>query len=416
METGNHGQTHKLFLFLQRDQSQVSLTQVGVWFLGEYGDELLQPFFDSQRQQQLDAVEPAAILDLVEKVLGAPSLDATTKSRRKGEALRVGMALTALAKLSDRLEDCDARIGALLRPYESSTGLQAQQRACEYQEMLGEAFDALRETVLERMPPLSIDNAKAKRAEAEAEAEASDDEEDSEDDGEAEDDAFAAATPRKGGKGGAAKKSGEPADIMDDLLGLDYAAAGPVLPASTASGAGGNAGKSDDPFAGVMDMLNTMETAKEAPDVAMDVASLFAPAAQPADPMGPMDGMGPMGPMDGADAMGGATTNPAGAESEETPMEDRSRMTVFDEEGVKIVFRMKKGSDEAETIIKAVISNANEADLEEFAMQAAVPKYMKVQMKPISDPIIPGRNEDVSTQLIRVRNNAYGEVGQRRHA
>ena len=56
---------------------------MGVWFLGEYGDELLQPFFDSQRQQQLDAVEPAAILDLVEKVLGAPSLDATTKSERR---------------------------------------------------------------------------------------------------------------------------------------------------------------------------------------------------------------------------------------------------------------------------------------------------------------------------------------------
>ena len=54
-----------------------------MWFLGEYGDELLQPFFDSQRQQQLDAVEPAAILDLVEKVLSAPSLDSTTKSRRK---------------------------------------------------------------------------------------------------------------------------------------------------------------------------------------------------------------------------------------------------------------------------------------------------------------------------------------------
>ena len=202
---------------------------------------------------------------------------------------------------------------------------------------------------------------------------------------------------------------------MDDLLGLDYAAAGPVLPVSNANGAGSAAGKSDDPFAGVMDMLNTMETAKEAPDAAMDVASLFAPAApaapaepaaQAMDPMDPMDVMGGLGSM-------GATTSPAGAESEETPMEDRSTMTVFDEEGVKVVFRMKKGSDEAETIIKAVISNANEADVEEFAMQAAVPKYMKVQMKPISDPIIPGRNEDVSTQLIRVRNNAYGEVGQR---
>ena len=36
---------------------------------------------------------------------------------------------------------------------------------------------------------------------------------------------------------------------------------------------------------------------------------------------------------------------------------------------------------------------------------------MKVQTKPISDPIIPCNNEDISTQLIRVKNNAFGEVG-----
>lgn len=324
------------------------------------------------------------------------------------------MALTALAKLSDRLEGCDARIAALLRPYETSTGLQAQQRACEYQEMLGDAFAALRETVLERMPPLSIDNAKARRAEAEAEAEAESDAEsgsDVEDDAE---DGVEDAPARK------TAKSSEPADIMDDLLGLDYAAAGPVLPAS-----GQPAGKSDDPFAGVMDMLNTIETPKETRDVAMDVASLFAPVPagttgtavpETTDPMSSMSSMDPTGAMGAMDAMNAmdpvGSSSPAGGESSETPMEDRSMMTVFDEEGVKIVFRMKKGSDEAETIIKAVISNSNEADVEEFAMQAAVPKYMKVQMKPISDPIIPGRNEDVSTQLIRVRNNAYGEVGR----
>ena len=87
-------------------------------------------------------------------------------------------------------------------------------------------------------------------------------------------------------------------------------------------------------------------------------------------------------------------------------------MTVFSEDGVKIVFKMKKGEDDSDTIIKAIISNSNAADLEDFSMQAAVPKYMKVQMKPISDPVIPANNEDVSTQLIRVRNNAFGEVGE----
>ena len=80
---------------------------------------------------------------------------------------------------------------------------------------------------------------------------------------------------------------------------------------------------------------------------------------------------------------------------------------------MKVVFKMKKGDDDSDTIIKATISNSNGADLEEFSMQAAVPKYMKVQMKPISDPVIPANNEDVSTQLIRIRNNAFGEVGAR---
>ena len=77
---------------------------------------------------------------------------------------------------------------------------------------------------------------------------------------------------------------------------------------------------------------------------------------------------------------------------------------------MKVVFKMKKGDDDSDTIIKAIISNSNSADLEEFSMQAAVPKYMKVQMKPISDPVIPANNEDISTQLIRIRNNAFGEV------
>ena len=80
---------------------------------------------------------------------------------------------------------------------------------------------------------------------------------------------------------------------------------------------------------------------------------------------------------------------------------------------MKVVFKMKKGDDDSDTIIKATISNSNSADLEEFSMQAAVPKYMKVQMKPISDPVIPANNEDVSTQLIRIRINAFGEVGAR---
>ena len=73
-------QIHKLFLFVQRDLSQVSLTQVSVWFIGEYGEELLEDYYDGARQQQLDAVSEEAVLDLLERVLKEPSIDGMTKS------------------------------------------------------------------------------------------------------------------------------------------------------------------------------------------------------------------------------------------------------------------------------------------------------------------------------------------------
>ena len=89
------------------------------------------------------------------------------------------MVLTALAKLADRFsEEALPRITALLKPFETSCVLQAQERACEYAALLSEEGAAVRETVLDRMPPLDIDNAKAHRAEEESEE--SEDSEDSE--------------------------------------------------------------------------------------------------------------------------------------------------------------------------------------------------------------------------------------------
>ena len=67
-------------MFLQRDQTQVSLTQVGVWFIGEYGEELLESYYDQQRQQHLDAVSEDTILDLLQSILSNDSIDMTTKS------------------------------------------------------------------------------------------------------------------------------------------------------------------------------------------------------------------------------------------------------------------------------------------------------------------------------------------------
>ena len=78
------------------------------------------------------------------------------------------MTLTALVKLSDRFEGrYNDRIDQMLAPFKTSCMLQGQQRACEYSELLHSDYDMIRESLLDRMPPLDIDNAKARRAEEE---------------------------------------------------------------------------------------------------------------------------------------------------------------------------------------------------------------------------------------------------------
>ena len=78
------------------------------------------------------------------------------------------MTLTALIKLSDRFGDAYfERINNMLKPYQTSCVLQAQQRSCEYAELLQDDYSMIREQLLDRMPPLDIDNAKARRKEDE---------------------------------------------------------------------------------------------------------------------------------------------------------------------------------------------------------------------------------------------------------
>ena len=336
------------------------------------------------------------------------------------------MTLTALIKISDRFgEAYFDRINSLLAPYETSCVLQAQQRACEYTELMKNDYAMIREQILDRMPPLDIDNAKARRAEDESGSE-------SEEDTQSEGDMVTMSHP--------SKPAAEPTSLMDDLLGLDLGVT------STKADTGSN------DFSGVMDILDTISTTPTAPapapaDDPFNITTLPKPAGS-TSPFDILDLSAAAAAVPSASPVpaSASASAPAPAPDDEFKMSASVEVPVaspaptptckydewneqlasdslvaFDEDGVKIVFKMKKGEDDSDTIIKAIISNSNPDDLEEFTLQAAVPKvieedtnneqYMKVQMKPISDPIIPGYNEDVSTQLIRIKNNAFGEVG-----
>ena len=247
-----------------------------MWFIGEYADELMESFFDSNRQQQFDALSSSEVIELLGKVLSASTTDGATRGGHLPSLLPIAMTLTALLKCADRLDGCEGRVEELIRPYETACGLQIQQRSCEYDELLKDEFAGLREGVLERMPPLNIDYAKARRAEAE---------EGEEEGEEAESADWMDENPSASGAPGRSASKAEPVgDLMDDLLGLNFNAA-TSTPAAKSSQ---SAEKNDDPFSGVMDMLKTMDasTTQSATDTSMDIASLF-PTAAPAAPAAP---------------------------------------------------------------------------------------------------------------------------------
>lgn len=193
-----------------------------------------------------------------------------------------------------------------------------------------------------------------------------------------------------------AKPAAEPS-LMDDLLGMDFGTTNQNNPADV------------DPFSsdltGVMDMLNNMGSATEPASTPADTSMDFTSILSPSEPVPDAPAAEPI-----AEPEPISFSQPVGKFRMNESSIDKSSLIAFEEDGIKVEFKLKKGEDDSDTIIKAIISNSNPDDVEEFNIQAAVPKYMKVQTKPISDPIIPCNNEDISTQLFRIKNNAFGEV------
>ncbi|KAM5234923.1 AP-1 complex subunit gamma-like 2 isoform 2-T2 [Ctenodactylus gundi] len=128
----------RLYRALTEDISQQPLVQVAVWCIGEYGDLLLG---DSCEETEPLQVEEEEVLALLEKVLQSHmSLPATC-----------GYALTALMKLSTRLQGDTNRIRQVVSIYGSCLDVELQQRAVEYNALF-QKYDHLRAAILEKMP------------------------------------------------------------------------------------------------------------------------------------------------------------------------------------------------------------------------------------------------------------------------
>ncbi|KAJ1985138.1 clathrin associated protein complex large subunit [Dimargaris verticillata] len=165
----------KLYIHMQKDLAQTALVQTGVWALGEYGDYLWQSPGVASPEGQADAeleqcnAKPTEIITLLDNIMQLPYVTVTTRQ----------MVLTALIKLSDRLQSSSstvkdgdaldalglgstasapspatpvAQIQGILKQHAASVHVELQQRAVEYSNLFCSEFDESRGAILERMP------------------------------------------------------------------------------------------------------------------------------------------------------------------------------------------------------------------------------------------------------------------------
>ncbi|CAG9760535.1 unnamed protein product [Ceutorhynchus assimilis] len=146
-ESTNHQSYVSLQLWkaLSEDlQNRQPLTQVAVWAIGEYGDQLLEAQPDEEHNIPHPPTEEQ-VLEIYQRLLWSPQNTHTTKQ----------YALMSLTKLSTRFNRTTNQIHQMISSFCSSLHIELQQRGVEFSQLFGK-YEHLRPALLERMPPIEV--------------------------------------------------------------------------------------------------------------------------------------------------------------------------------------------------------------------------------------------------------------------
>jgi AP-1 complex subunit gamma-1 len=124
---------HRSFFSLKENLHQEGLVLLGVWLIGEFGEHLLQGKMVASDETPITVTEDE-LCDLLEIILDNPK--ASNKFRE--------YTLTALVKLSVKIEGVAQRIQGLIDSQTTIDAMEVQQRACEYSQILDKRWDTQR--------------------------------------------------------------------------------------------------------------------------------------------------------------------------------------------------------------------------------------------------------------------------------
>jgi AP-1 complex subunit gamma-1 len=404
---------HKLYNAVLEDRSQYSLNFVSSWCMGEYGELLLQPCPSIDGSQSYDPLDPMDIVTMLKSLMVIHSADMSSKS----------LVLNALMKLSVRCSDTNVKTAIIetISPLSKSLYVELQQRATEYILLLNSQWDSLRPDLLARMPVLDEATMRAKRAEWNMTSISG-----------------GSNGDLLGGMGSGPATNGTPINGTDDVLNL---LGSPVASIATApSSAGGTSTASglldlDDIFgspsptpAPGATMGTGITTPPQPPstggggsvDMLADVfgaSTTLSPTPIPSSNtvpplLTPSPGVGPsVTPvMSGTDDLLGSLSAPASSAPTPTATAPQS-VIAFDKNGLTISMDLSKPDplNPAKTELLCRFGNSTTANFTGLQFQAAVPKYLKLELKPPSSSTVSASSQGKTTQVIVLTNNMQGE-------
>jgi len=340
----------KLYFNMKEGLTQGALVHVGVWCLGEFGDHLFANRAVGPDNQPIHVV-PAEVLDVL--------ADVARKPPTSDKASTHCLVASALIKLVTRCPNEVDRIRKMLRRFETSLHVDLQQRSCEFLELLEAEWDSSRAGILDRMPVPEKDIASA----------------DSRDVGNRTLDVAAPAGASSSGKALPAAAASGPAGDLLDLLDTGPAPA-PAVAAQGPAATGGPAGD-------LLDFLGGGGSSQ---------ASTAAPVST--------GGPGDLGLMD---IFGGDAAAPVAQAPQET------QTVAFDKGGLRILMDCRREADGSSTIV-ARFCNSLSVPMTNFVFEAAVPKYIRLNMQPATGQILPPCTDAVSQTMTCV-NSTSGEKG-----
>ncbi|XP_007910579.2 AP-1 complex subunit gamma-1 isoform X2 [Callorhinchus milii] len=326
----------KLYQAIRVDASQQPLVQVAVWCIGEYGDLLLSGEFEDETPVQVTEDE---VLDVLEQILHSNLSLLTTRE----------YALTAIMKLSTRLQNSTNRIRKAVSIYGSSLDVELQQRAVEYSALFMR-FDHMRPALLERMPLIQKS---ATNGPMHATVNGNVDETEEE------------------GHLPAQEQLSQQAQVNNllDLLGdSNINPARSVPQESKVPQTGGE----------LLDLLGGLNLADTQPSALSGGQTQLV-----------LDGIAPRSP-----------------QNTSSLKQDIPSIIAYDQNGLKIEFSFERSKANLNMLfITLRASNSTETDMNNFVLQAAVPKSFQLQLMSPSGSTVPAVNSGAVTQIMRVLNS-----------